>query len=82
MLVVLDRLTPAERLAFVLHDTFVFPFDEVAAIPGRSATAGEAAHKPRPAPHRIVVSWWTWSGSNRRPHDCQSCALPTAPQAL
>ena len=27
------------------------------------------------------VSWWTWRGSNSRPHDCQSCALPTAPQA-
>ena len=25
--------------------------------------------------------WWTWRGSNPRPHDCQSCALPTAPQA-
>jgi RNA polymerase sigma-70 factor, ECF subfamily len=36
LLVVLDTLTPAERLAFVLHDMFAVPFDEVAAIAGRS----------------------------------------------
>lgn len=35
-LVVLDRLTPAERLAFVLHDLFDIPFDEVARIVGRT----------------------------------------------
>src|SRR5437763_9689849 len=34
LLVVLDTLTPAERLAFVLHDTFAFPFDEIAALIG------------------------------------------------
>ena len=39
LLVVLDRLTPAERLAFVLHDMFALPFDEIASIVGRSATA-------------------------------------------
>src|SRR5262245_1356082 len=39
LLVVLDRLTPAERLAFVLHDMFDVPFDEFAPIVGRSATA-------------------------------------------
>jgi RNA polymerase sigma-70 factor (ECF subfamily) len=36
LLVVLDRLAPAERLAFVLHDTFGVPFDEIAAILGRT----------------------------------------------
>ena len=30
LLVVLDRLTPAERLAFVLHDMFAVPFEEIA----------------------------------------------------
>src|SRR5262250_2080583 len=30
LLVVLERLTPAERLAFVLHDIFAMPFDEIA----------------------------------------------------
>lgn len=39
LLVVLDRLTPAERLAFVLHDMFGVPFEEIAPIVGRSATA-------------------------------------------
>jgi RNA polymerase sigma-70 factor (ECF subfamily) len=39
LLVVLDTLTPAERLAFVLHDLFAMPFDEVAVVLGRSADA-------------------------------------------
>ena len=39
LLVVLETLTPAERLAFVLHDTFAVPFDQVAAIVGCSPTA-------------------------------------------
>jgi RNA polymerase sigma-70 factor (ECF subfamily) len=39
LLVVLDTLYPAERLAFVLHDLFAVPFDELAPIVGRSPTA-------------------------------------------
>ena len=39
LLVVLDRLDPAERLAFVLHDMFDLPFDEIAGIVGRSEPA-------------------------------------------
>src|SRR5215471_6795753 len=39
LLVVLDTLTPAERLAFVLHDMFAMPFDEVAGVLGRSTEA-------------------------------------------
>jgi RNA polymerase sigma factor (sigma-70 family) len=39
LLVVLDTLTPAERVAFVLHDTFGLPFGQIAAITGRSPTA-------------------------------------------
>src|SRR6187399_470161 len=39
LLVVLDRLEPAERLAFVLHDMFAVPFEEIAPIVGRSAEA-------------------------------------------
>ncbi|MGH9245398.1 MAG: RNA polymerase sigma factor SigJ [Acidimicrobiales bacterium] len=39
LLVVLEMLPPAERLAFVLHDMFAMPFDEIAPIVGRSATA-------------------------------------------
>src|SRR5215468_6310910 len=36
LLVVLDALTPAERLTFVLHDMFAVPFQEIGAIVGRS----------------------------------------------
>src|SRR5881227_3526491 len=39
LLVVLDTLNPAERLAFVLHDIFAMPFDEIAPIVERSETA-------------------------------------------
>jgi RNA polymerase sigma-70 factor (ECF subfamily) len=39
LLVVLDTLSPAERLAFVLHDMFQLPFEEIAPMVGRSPTA-------------------------------------------
>jgi hypothetical protein len=39
LLVVLDTLTPAERLAFVLHDMFAVPFDEIAEILERTPDA-------------------------------------------
>jgi len=39
LLIVLDTLSPAERLAFVLHDMFDLPFEEIARMVGRSAAA-------------------------------------------
>ncbi|HEV2236493.1 MAG TPA: sigma-70 family RNA polymerase sigma factor, partial [Ktedonobacterales bacterium] len=39
LLVVLETLTPAERLAFVRHDLFAMPFEEIAPIVGRSLPA-------------------------------------------
>jgi RNA polymerase sigma-70 factor (ECF subfamily) len=39
MLVVLERLSPAERTAFLLHDVFAMPFEQVAEVVGRSAAA-------------------------------------------
>src|SRR5437763_80024 len=56
LLVVLDMLSPAERLAFVLHDMFAVPFDEIGAIVGRSSNAAKQlasrARQPRgPRPH-------------------------------
>jgi len=39
LLVVLDTLAPAERLAFVLHDMFAVPFEEIGTIVGRSPPA-------------------------------------------
>ncbi|GAA1886449.1 sigma-70 family RNA polymerase sigma factor [Streptantibioticus ferralitis] len=39
LLVVLETLSPAERLAFVLHDMFAVPFEEIAPMVGRTPTA-------------------------------------------
>jgi RNA polymerase sigma-70 factor (ECF subfamily) len=39
LLIVLETLTPAERVAFVLHDMFAMPFEEIAPIVGRSEAA-------------------------------------------
>jgi len=39
LLVVLETLSPAERTAFVLHDVFGLPFEEIAGVVGRSAPA-------------------------------------------
>ena len=50
LLVVLETLTPAERLAFVLHDMFAVPFDEIARMLGRSPGRGEDDGQPRAAP--------------------------------
>jgi len=48
LLVVLDTLTPAERLAFVLHDMFAVSFDEIAPIVGRTpAAARQLASRAR-----------------------------------
>jgi RNA polymerase sigma factor (sigma-70 family) len=48
LLVVLDTLGPAERLAFVLHDLFAVPFEEVAQVLGRSpAAARQLASRAR-----------------------------------
>jgi len=63
MQVVLDTLAPAERAAFVLHDVFGYPFDDVSAILGRSGTAvrqlaSRARRKvqgtPEPAPEQAA----------------------------
>jgi RNA polymerase sigma-70 factor, ECF subfamily len=48
LLVVLHTLAPAERLAFVLHDIFAVPFDDIAAVVGRSpAAARQLASRAR-----------------------------------
>jgi RNA polymerase sigma factor (sigma-70 family) len=48
LLVVLETLAPAERLAFVLHDMFAMPFDEIAAIVDRTpAAARQLASRAR-----------------------------------
>ncbi|GIH67182.1 sigma-70 family RNA polymerase sigma factor [Microbispora siamensis] len=69
LLVVLDTLAPAERVAFVLHDVFAVPFDQIGPIVGRSPVAAKklasrARHRLRGRPeaagaeaarHRRVV---------------------------
>ena len=58
LMVVLQTLTPAERLAFVLHDMFAVPFDEIAPIVGRTprrpaswpAARAAGCAGPRPIP--------------------------------
>jgi RNA polymerase sigma-70 factor (ECF subfamily) len=64
-LVVLESMTPAERVAFVLHDVFRYPFSEVAGITGRT-----------PAACRQLAS-----SARRRIHDSQPPAAPAAHQA-
>ncbi len=59
MRVVLDTLAPAERAAFVLHDVFGYPFDEISAIMGRSGTAvrqlaSRARRKVRGVPEPVA----------------------------
>ncbi|MET9040264.1 RNA polymerase sigma factor SigJ [Streptomyces mirabilis] len=70
LLVVLETLEPAERLAFVLHDMFAVPFDDIAPVLGRSSAAtrqlasrarrrvrGAAAPEPEldPARQKLVL---------------------------
>jgi DNA-directed RNA polymerase specialized sigma24 family protein len=64
-LVVLESMTPAERVAFILHDVFRYPFAEVARIVGRT-----------PAACRQLAS-----SARRRLGGAQAPATPTARQA-
>jgi RNA polymerase sigma factor (sigma-70 family) len=64
-LVVLESMTPAERVAFILHDVFRYPFAEVAEIVGRT-----------PAACRQLAS-----SARRRIRSAQAPATPTARQA-
>ena len=64
-LVVLESMTPAERVAFILHDVFRYPFAEVAQIVGRT-----------PAACRQLAS-----SARRRIRAAQAPATPTAQQA-
>src|ERR1700678_3617367 len=64
-LVVLESMTPAERVAFILHDVFRYPFAEVAGIVGRT-----------PAACRQLAS-----SARRRIGDSRAAAAPAARQA-
>ncbi|WP_432564011.1 RNA polymerase sigma factor SigJ [Kineococcus sp. SYSU DK003] len=65
VLVVMEAMTPAERVAFVLHDVFAFPFAEIAAIVGRTPAAVRqlaSSARRRVREHGAV-------GLDRRDHD-------------
>ena len=82
LLVILERLSAAERTAFLLHDVFGLTFDDVAGVVGRSPAAtsrrGDPASRPRrpssanssrrSRPPRTTA---TWSGSS-------PCSIPTS----
>ncbi|MYY04416.1 MULTISPECIES: RNA polymerase sigma factor SigJ [unclassified Streptomyces] len=65
-LVVLESMTPAERVAFILHDVFRYPFAEVAGIVGRSA----------PACRQLAAS------ARRRVREARAQTGPSAEQAV
>ncbi len=62
LLVVLDRLSPAERLTFVLHDLFAVPFDEIARI--------SVARRQRPASSRVARDAACRAGNACRTQSC------------
>jgi RNA polymerase sigma-70 factor (ECF subfamily) len=88
MLVVLDTLAPAERVAFVLHDLFAVPFSEIAPLVGRSPagpgwSGGRRPWPPRPSasprgPARPDRPWstallaWSWPSRGGRSWCCAS----------
>ncbi|MFD1713435.1 RNA polymerase sigma factor SigJ [Amnibacterium flavum] len=79
LLVVLESLTPAERVAFVLHDVFAVPFDEIAEIVGRTpqacrtlASSARRSIRDRreresgsAAHRRVIEEFWAASRSGR-----------------
>ncbi|MEV0191901.1 sigma-70 family RNA polymerase sigma factor [Kitasatospora purpeofusca] len=65
MLVVLDRLGPAERVAFVLHDGFAVPFEQIGPIVGRNtAAAKKLASRARQRVRGTGEATGTASGSS------------------
>lgn len=78
LLLVLDTLTPPERMAFVLHDLFAVPFDEVAPIVGRSpAAARQLASRAR---RRVQGTEELPSGDRRRQREIVDAFLAASRQ--
>ena len=67
LLVVLETLAPAERLAFVLHDMFAVPFDEIAPIVGRSPTRRGSSPAAPAAGCRVAARGAAWSRRRSQP---------------
>jgi RNA polymerase sigma factor (sigma-70 family) len=67
LLVILETLTPTERLAFVLHDMFAVPFDEIATITGRTpAATRQLASRARRRVRGAAISEETDQTAQRR----------------
>jgi RNA polymerase sigma factor (sigma-70 family) len=92
LLVVLETLTPAERLAFVLHDMFAVPFEEIAPIIERSTDAarklasrarrrvrgGAPTPQANPAKQREVVSAFLAASRAGNFNDLMRVSTPTS----
>src|SRR5436189_69082 len=83
LLVVLETLEPAERLAFVLHDLFAVPFDEIATVLDRSPAAARqlasrarrrVQARPRPRTPTARRSGECWTPSSPLPADARVVA--------
>jgi RNA polymerase sigma-70 factor (ECF subfamily) len=73
LLLVLDTLSPSERLAFVLHDLFAVPYEDIAPIVGRSpATARQLASRAR---RRVQGNDEVRSGNGRREQEIVTAFL-------
>ncbi|WP_281274291.1 sigma factor-like helix-turn-helix DNA-binding protein [Allorhizocola rhizosphaerae] len=92
LLVVLDTLEPAERLAFVLHDMFAVPFDEIATIIGcrpaaarqlasRARRRVQGAPRARPARQRRVVDVFLAASRRGQFDTLPACSTPTSRSA-
>ena len=90
MLVVLENLSPAERVAFVLHDMFGVPFSEIAEVTGRAPDAArQLASRARsrvrgsvPPPTstwRSSAAWWTRSSPPPGPETSRPCSRYSTP---
>ena len=84
LLVVLETLAPAERLAFVLHDMFAVPFEEIAPIVGRTPAAAAAGCRARrfPTPIRAAsakssMPFWP-PRATAISRACSPCSIPTS----
>lgn len=90
LLVVLDSLSPGERLAFVLHDLFAVPFEEIGRILGKSTDAAKMlasrarrkvqAGEPRRRPYASSARWCGPSSRRRTratSRGCCACSTPT-----
>jgi RNA polymerase sigma factor (sigma-70 family) len=88
LLAVLDTLAAPERVAFVLHDVFGVPFDEIAPIVGRSSAAarqlasrGRRRIRGAPVPDTDLASQWAVADAFWRPHGtatssgCWPCSI-------